>query len=158
MGCFPTLLHGILNPLKMKGSKYHGGSTNHTEKGHFSKRGLNIQWIKIDPLDFTIISPLSPLTGATCNVFAKFLIPMCLFKLNVLGNCSDWKQLVQFSQKECKLCVCLNLVYWGYSIISNFRNKVPIVKKNPLTVHFSIENISTWTNSRIVEEPENPFF
>jgi hypothetical protein len=23
------------------------------------------------------------------------------------------------------------------------RNKVPIVKKNPLTVHFSIENIST---------------
>jgi hypothetical protein len=42
MGCFPTLLHGILNPLKMKGSKYHGGSTNHTEKGHFSKRGLNI--------------------------------------------------------------------------------------------------------------------
>jgi hypothetical protein len=42
----------------MKGSKYHGGSTNHTEKGHFSKRGLNILWIKIDPLDFTIISPL----------------------------------------------------------------------------------------------------
>jgi hypothetical protein len=40
---------------------------------------------------------------------------------------------------ECKLCVCLTLVYWGCSIISNFRNKVPIVKKNPLTVHFSIE-------------------
>jgi hypothetical protein len=59
------------------------------------------------------------------------------------GSCSDWKQLVQFSQIECKLCVCLNLVYWGCSIISNFRNKVPIVKKNPLTVHFSIENIST---------------
>jgi hypothetical protein len=98
------------------------------------------------------------LSGATCNVFAKFLIPMCLFKLNVLGNCSDWKQLVQFSQKECKLCVCLNLVYWGCSIISNFRNRVPIVKKNPLTVHFSIENISTWTNSWILEEPENPFF
>jgi hypothetical protein len=61
MGCFPPLFHGILNPLKMKVSKYHGGSTNHTEKGHFSKRGLNILWIKIDPLDFTIISPLSPL-------------------------------------------------------------------------------------------------
>lgn len=51
MGCFPPLFHGILNPLKMKGSKYHGGSTNHTEKGHFSKRRLNILWIKIDPLD-----------------------------------------------------------------------------------------------------------
>jgi hypothetical protein len=57
MGCFPTLLHGILNPLKMKGSKYCGGSTNHTEKGHFSKRGLKFaysKWQLKENLEFNI--------------------------------------------------------------------------------------------------------
>jgi hypothetical protein len=37
---------------------------NHTEKGHFSKRGLNILWIKIDPLDqYTMGFIISHYTG-----------------------------------------------------------------------------------------------
>jgi hypothetical protein len=49
-----------------------------------------------------------------------------------LGLPSEQK-VINFAEDHL-MNILLNLVYWGCSIISNFRNKVPIVKKNPLTV------------------------